>query len=145
MTLHWTEIICHMGYEIGHKNSSDFAAAILWKNINLEQFFHSLSGFLLKTCWDDILGCCILEPKEVSGDCPSPFKSCILVIETRAWLLVSAMLLNWIRDSMERTMKVPILLLYYVFNMYEHADLLIGDIKQALHSWALSVGFRKCV
>lgn len=52
-----------MGYEIGHKNSSDFAAAILWKSINLEQFFHSLSGFLLKICWDDILGCCILEPK----------------------------------------------------------------------------------
>lgn len=46
---------------------------------------------------------------------------------------------------MERTMKVPILLLCYVFNMYEHADLLSGDIKQALHSWALSVGFRKCV
>ena len=46
---------------------------------------------------------------------------------------------------MERTIKAQILLLCYFLNMSEHADLLSGDIKQALYSWALSAGFRKCV
>ena len=46
---------------------------------------------------------------------------------------------------MERTIKAQILLLCYFLNMSEHADLLSGNIKQALHSWALSAGFRKCL
>jgi hypothetical protein len=35
---------------------------------------------------------------------------------------------------MERTMKAQILLLCYLLNMYEHADLVSGNIKQALRS-----------
>lgn len=43
---------------------------------------------------------------------------------------------------MERTIKAQILLLCYFLNMSEHADLLSGNVKQALHSWTLSAGFK---
>lgn len=47
---------------------------------------------------------------------------------------------------MERTRKAQILLLCYLLNMHEHADLLSANMKQAWHFWAQKlVVKKKCI